>query len=68
VVYEAQLTSGFGAEVAARIADAAFPWLDAPVKRVAAADRPVPYVKALEKELSPTKERVLAAATELLRY
>jgi 2-oxoisovalerate dehydrogenase E1 component len=68
VVYEAQLTSGFGAEIAARIADAAFPWLDAPVKRVAFADRPVPYVKALEKELSPTKERVLAAAEVLLRY
>jgi pyruvate/2-oxoglutarate/acetoin dehydrogenase E1 component len=68
VVYEAQLTSGFGAEVVARIADAAFPWLDAPVKRVAFADRPVPYVKSLEKELLPSKERVLAAAAELLRY
>jgi 2-oxoisovalerate dehydrogenase E1 component len=68
VVYEAQRTSGFGAEVAARIADAAFPWLDAPVKRVAFADRPVPYVKSLEKELLPTKEKVLAAAAELLAY
>ncbi|HUP23363.1 MAG TPA: dehydrogenase E1 component subunit alpha/beta [Thermoanaerobaculia bacterium] len=68
VVYEAQLTSGFGAEVAARIADAAFPWLDAPVKRVAFSDSPVPYVKALEKELLPTKEKVVGVATELLRY
>jgi 2-oxoisovalerate dehydrogenase E1 component len=68
VVYESQLTSGFGAEVVARIADAAFPWLDAPVKRVAFADRPVPYVKSLEKELLPTQEKVLAAAAELLAY
>ena len=68
VVHEDQLTAGFGAEVAARIADAAFPWLDAPVRRVAFPDRPVPYAKTLEQALMPTREKVLAAARELLAF
>ena len=68
VVHEAQLTGGFGAEVAARLADAAFPWLDAPVRRVAYPDRPVPYHKSLEKVLLPDAEKVLAAARELLAF
>jgi|SRR5882724_31639 len=68
VVYEAQLTLGFGAEVAARLADAAFPWLDAPVRRVAYPDRPVPFAKNLEKVLLPDKEKVLAAARGVVGY
>ncbi len=68
VVYEAQLTLGFGAEVAARLADAAFPWLDAPIRRVAYPDRPVPYSRVLESALLPDKGKVLAAARELLRF
>ncbi|MFP3940241.1 MAG: thiamine pyrophosphate-dependent enzyme [Thermoanaerobaculia bacterium] len=68
VVHEAQRTGGFGAEVAARIADGAFSWLDAPVRRVAYPDRPSPYSKVLERALLPGKEDVLAAARELLAY
>lgn len=68
IVHEAQLTGGFGGEIAARIADAAFPWLDAPVKRLAYPDRPVPFVKSLERELLPNTERVVSAAEELLAY
>ncbi|HEX4960292.1 MAG TPA: dehydrogenase E1 component subunit alpha/beta [Thermoanaerobaculia bacterium] len=68
IVHEAPITLGFGAEVAARLADAAFPWLDAPIRRVAYPDRPVPYAKNLEKVLLPDKEKVLAAARELLAY
>ena len=68
VVHEAQATGGFGAEVAARIAERAFPWLDAPVRRVAYPDRPVPYARALEQELLPTREKVLAAARSLLTF
>ncbi len=68
VVHEAPLTLGFGAEVAARLADAAFQWLDAPVRRVTYPDRPVPYARVLENALLPTKEKVLAAARELLAY
>ncbi len=68
VVHEAQMTLGFGAEVAARLADAAFPWLDAPIRRVAWPDRPVPFAKNLEKVLMPDREKVLAAARELVAY
>ncbi|HEV8240934.1 MAG TPA: dehydrogenase E1 component subunit alpha/beta [Thermoanaerobaculia bacterium] len=68
VVHEDLLTAGFGAEVAARLADAAFPWLDAPVKRVAYPDRPSPYAKVLEAQLLPNVDKVLAAAREVLTY
>jgi 2-oxoisovalerate dehydrogenase E1 component len=68
VVHEAPLTLGFGAEVAARLADAAFPYLDAPIRRVTYPDRPVPYARVLEQQLLPTKAKVLAAARELLAY
>ncbi len=68
VVHEAQQTGGFGGEVAARIADAAFAFLDAPVRRVAYPDRPVPYARSLEQELLPSAHRVLNAARELLAW
>jgi 2-oxoisovalerate dehydrogenase E1 component len=68
VVHEAQRTGGFGAEVAARIADDAFAYLDAPVRRVTYPDFPVPYAKTLEQLLMPTQEKVVAAVRELLRY
>lgn len=68
VVHEDQLTGGFGGEVVARIADRAFSWLDAPVRRVAFADRPVPYAKSLEQILMPTTDKVLAAARSVLAY
>ena len=68
VTHEAQFTSGFGGEVAARLADLAFPWLDAPIKRVACEDRPSPFAKHLEQALLPTKEKVLAAAREVLAF
>jgi 2-oxoisovalerate dehydrogenase E1 component beta subunit len=68
VVHEDTRTLGFGAEVAARLADAGFAWLDAPVRRVAHEDRPSPYAKALEQELLPTRAKVVAAARELVAW
>ena len=68
VVHEAQGTGGFGAEIAARLADRAFAFLDAPVRRVAYPDRPVPYARPLEQALLPDARRVLEAAGELLAY
>lgn len=68
VAHEAQLTGGFGGEVVARIADLAFPWLDAPVKRVAHEDRPSPFHKKLEQALLPSRDKVLAAAQAALEF
>jgi 2-oxoisovalerate dehydrogenase E1 component len=68
VVHEDTLTGGFGGELVARLSDAAFPWLDAPPRRVAHDDRPSPYAKSLEKLLLPSKEKVLAAARELVAW
>jgi 2-oxoisovalerate dehydrogenase E1 component beta subunit len=68
ILHEAPLTGGAGAEFAARIAEKAFDYLDAPVKRVAALNVPTPYSPPLEAAALPDKARVLAAARELLRY
>lgn len=68
VAHEATLTGGFGAEVVARIADAAFPWLDAPIRRVAFPDRPSPYAKVLENELMPTVDDIVATAKKILAF
>jgi pyruvate/2-oxoglutarate/acetoin dehydrogenase E1 component len=68
VVHEAPLTGGFGGEIAARIADRAFAYLDAPVRRVAYADRPSPYARVLENVLLPDRDKLLAAARETLAY
>jgi 2-oxoisovalerate dehydrogenase E1 component len=68
IAHEDSLTMGFGAEVAARIADACFDWLDAPIGRVGAEDCFVPSAPNLELEVLPAVEDVRAAAERLLQY
>jgi pyruvate/2-oxoglutarate/acetoin dehydrogenase E1 component len=68
ILHEAPLTGGAGAEFAARIAEKAFEYLDAPVKRIGALDVPTPYSPPLEAYVLPNKDKVVAAARELLRY
>jgi pyruvate/2-oxoglutarate/acetoin dehydrogenase E1 component len=68
VVHEDNLTGGFGAEVAAVLASDAFEHLDAPVRRVAALDTPIPFAPPLEREYLPTEEDILAAVQELAAY
>ena len=60
------LTYGIGAEIAASISDGAFDYLDAPVRRVAAAEVPLPYAKPLEKAALPSAESLTTAVRETL--
>jgi 2-oxoisovalerate dehydrogenase E1 component len=68
VAHEDPLTCGFGAEIAARIAEELFDHLDAPVKRVAAADCPVAYSPVLEEAILPGSTDVLAAIRSVASY
>jgi 2-oxoisovalerate dehydrogenase E1 component len=68
IAHEDQLTCGFGAEIAARIADELFEYLDAPVKRVAALDCPVAYAPILEETILPGSADVLNAIRDLAAY
>jgi 2-oxoisovalerate dehydrogenase E1 component len=68
VVYEDSLSWGYGAEIAARIADQSFSWLDAPVRRVAATDTFVAYAPELEDVILPQSESIGRAMEELLRW
>ena len=68
IAHEDQLTCGFGAEIAARIADELFDHLDAPVRRVAALDTPVAYHPDLEEAILPQSADVLKAIRDLAHY
>lgn len=68
ILHEAPLTGGAGAELAARIAEKAFDYLDAPIKRIGALDVPTPYSPPLEAAALPDKTKVLKAARELMAY
>jgi 2-oxoisovalerate dehydrogenase E1 component len=68
VVYEDPISWGFGAEIAARIADELFEWLDAPVRRVAALDSQVGYAPSLEDAILPQVEDIREGIRELARY
>jgi len=69
IVHEDNEFAGFGAEIAAQIADKTFEWLDAPVKRYALPDVPImPYAGSLEHSLYPTPEGIVEKAQELAKY
>lgn len=68
VGYEDSVSWGYGAEIAARIADDCFAWLDAPVRRVASMDTWVGYAPSLEDEILPQVADFAKAYTELARF
>ncbi len=65
IAHEAWRTGGFGAEVAALVAEHALDELDAPIKRVAALDVPMPFNDALERTVIPGQEEIVAAVRGL---
>ena len=68
VAYEDSLSWGYGAEIAARIADELFEELDAPVRRVAATDTFCAYQPKLEDEILPQTEDIVKAVRELVAF
>lgn len=69
IVHEDNLTGGFGAEIAAIIAEHAFSDLDAPVRRLASPDVPaMPFNGALEDACLPSREKIVAAMRDLAAY
>src|SRR5580765_2039613 len=68
VAHEDQLTCGFGAELAARIAGELFQYLDAPIRRVGALDAPVAYARELEEAILPQTHDILKAIKDTVSY
>jgi len=68
IVHEDNLTGGAGGELAALIAEHAFEWLDAPVRRLAAADVPIPYAGVLEDASLPSVANIAESARDLAAY
>jgi 2-oxoisovalerate dehydrogenase E1 component len=68
VAYEDTLSWGYGAEIAARVADETFAFLDAPVRRLAATDTFVAYAPDLEDEILPQVSDLKEAMSELSRF
>jgi pyruvate/2-oxoglutarate/acetoin dehydrogenase E1 component len=66
ILHEATLTGGFGGEISAILADEGFDYLNAPIKRVAAPDCPVPFSPTLEQAWVPNEAKVVAAVKEII--
>ena len=68
IVQEATTTAGFGAEVAARLAEGASDYLDGPIRRIGYPDQPVPFHKELEACCLPSPERITRVVRELVQW
>ena len=68
VAHEDSLSWGIGSEIAARIADELFPWLDAPVRRVASLDTWVAYAPQVERAILPEPEDVFKAIQDIKAF
>lgn len=68
VAHEDTRTGGVAGEIVARISELAFEWLDAPVRRIAAHDVPLPYAPTLEDYVLPQTDDLVAACRWLVSY
>ncbi|MEM3579167.1 MAG: transketolase C-terminal domain-containing protein [Candidatus Bathyarchaeia archaeon] len=62
------MTCGVGAEIASLVFEEAFGYLDAPVKRVATLDVPIPFSPPLEKHVLPNEQKIVNAVKEIMKY
>lgn len=67
IVHQACLTGGLGAEIGMRIVEAAFDYLDSPVKRIGSLDVPVPFSPPLEDFVVPTEEKIAEEIKKIVR-
>ena len=68
LLHEDTLTGGLGGEIAARIVDQAFVYLEAPVKRITGPDTPVPFAQTLEEFFLPKASDVIRVSKELMSF
>lgn len=68
VVHSANQLAGLGAEIASLIADEAFEWLDAPIRRLGGLDVPIPFSPTLEDAYRPSAAKIYRIAQELARF
>lgn len=68
IVHEDTLTGGFGGEIAARVSDNCFKFLDGPVRRIAALDSHIPYSPILEAAVLPSREVIFKGIKDLLKF
>jgi 2-oxoisovalerate dehydrogenase E1 component beta subunit len=68
IVHEDTRTGGIAGEIAMRVSEKAFEWLDAPMLRVTAIDAPVPYSASLEDYFLPQADDIVTAARYLAKY
>lgn len=68
IAHEACITGGIGAEIAARVGNLAFSYLEAPIERVAAKDSPIPFSPILEKEILPDDTDVVEAVHRIMDF
>ena len=68
VIHEDTLTAGFGAEITSLIVDNCFEFLDGPVRRIGAADSPIPYHPNLENAVMPDRDKIYKSLKQLLQY
>jgi 2-oxoisovalerate dehydrogenase E1 component len=66
IAHEAVMFGGFGAEIAALVADKAFDWLDAPIIRIASLDVPMPFNDRLENDVIPSQTRIISEVRDLV--
>lgn len=68
IVHEANLTAGIGAEIAARVAENGFQWLDAPIRRETSFDSPTPFSPDLEEAFLPSVQSIKQTILETLDF